>query len=96
MNGKTTTSGAASGLTNGVAYAVAVAATDGVENVGLLSQVVCGTPAPVDGFFDEYRKAGGQGGGGFCGVAQGSTPGAAWALLAAAGAMCIRRRRRAK
>ncbi|WP_438028384.1 hypothetical protein [Sorangium sp. So ce233] len=61
-------SGAAEGLTNGNPYVVGVAAYDGVGNAGPLSALACGTPTEVDGFFEKYREAGGQAGGGFCSV----------------------------
>jgi hypothetical protein len=64
---QSTTQGLAQGLTNFVRYAVAVAGYDDVGNVGPLSGLACGMPEPVDDFFDLYRKAGGQAGGGFCG-----------------------------
>lgn len=44
VNGAATTSGWVEGLTVGTRYAVAVAGFDGVQNTGLLSDVVCGTP----------------------------------------------------
>jgi hypothetical protein len=60
----------ASGLTNGVAYSVAVAATDRYFNVGKLSNVECQTPQPITSFYEAYRNAGGTGGGGFCSISQ--------------------------
>ncbi|WP_438019300.1 hypothetical protein WMF18_09605 [Sorangium sp. So ce315] len=60
--------GSAGGLTNGKRYVVGVAAYDGVGNAGPLSALACGTPVAVDGFFEKYREAGGQAGGGFCSV----------------------------
>jgi hypothetical protein len=56
-------------LKNGVRYAVAVTLADGVGNESVLSNVACGSPAEVTGFFEAYRAAGGQGGGGFCSFA---------------------------
>jgi hypothetical protein len=84
----------ATGLVNGVVYAVAVAAVDTVGNSGPLSQVACGTPQPVNDFFELYRQAGGKGGGGFCALGADPKPGAAWLLGIALGALAIRRRRR--
>ena len=55
------------GLQDGVFYNVAVAAVDGVGNVGPLSNVVCGEPVPVSDFWDRYWEAGGRAGG-FCSV----------------------------
>ena len=60
--------GQAKGLTPGVEYAVGVAGRDKVGNVGKLSVLACGSTEPVDDFFDIYRRAGGQAGGGFCGM----------------------------
>ncbi|WP_437638344.1 hypothetical protein [Sorangium sp. So ce854] len=60
--------GSAGNLTNGERSAVAVAAYDIVGNAGPLSALACGTPVAVDGFFEKYREAGGQAGGGFCSV----------------------------
>jgi hypothetical protein len=67
--GETTseTSGIAANLQLGAYYAVAVAGYDLVGNVGDLSELACGTPEPVDDFFEIYRKSGGEAGGGFCG-----------------------------
>lgn len=56
----------ASGLTNGVAYACGVAGYDKLENLGTLSNILCGTPRPVLDYFEAYRRAGGGAGGGFC------------------------------
>jgi hypothetical protein len=53
-------------LTNGVNYAVGVAGQDNIGNAGLLSSVECGTPIPLDDFFELYSRRGGPGGGGFC------------------------------
>lgn len=91
------TSGKVSGLKNGVRYSVAVAAVDGVGNVGKLSNVTCATPSPVDDFFKVYRDAGGQAGGGFCTVTGGVGHGAGLAGLVFVGLAAlgstIRRRR---
>ena len=54
------------GLVQGVEYVIAVAAYDQVHNQGVLSELGCGTAEPVSDFFDRYRQAGGQAGGGFC------------------------------
>ncbi|WP_438009466.1 hypothetical protein WME89_12790 [Sorangium sp. So ce321] len=64
-----TGAGEAEGLQNGVPYAVGVAAYDSVGNSGVLSNIACGVPVDVDSFFELYREAGGQAGGGFCSVA---------------------------
>jgi hypothetical protein len=82
----------ADGLTNFVTYAVAVAATDSVGNSGVLSAVVCGTPEPIDDFYELYTRAGGKGGGGFCALGADPANGVALLLLAACGALFVRRR----
>jgi hypothetical protein len=69
--GGSVTSGQTSALTNGVSYAVAVAAQDLFKNYGPLSDSTCARPEPVTGFFEAYRDAGGQGGGGFCSIGAG-------------------------
>ncbi len=86
--------GDATGLINGVNYAAAVAAYDAVGNVGPLSQVACGTPKPVDDFFQMYRNAGGKGGGGFCALGADPAPAAGALLLGALGLLAARRRQR--
>jgi hypothetical protein len=53
-------------LENSVNYAVAVATEDDANNVGVLSKLACATPQDITGFFEAYRAAGGQAGGGFC------------------------------
>ncbi|WP_437613323.1 hypothetical protein WMF20_11815 [Sorangium sp. So ce834] len=55
-------------IANGKPYVVGVAAYDLVGNAGPLSELSCATPVDVDGFFEKYRDAGGQAGGGFCSV----------------------------
>ncbi len=53
-------------LVQGVEYVIAVAAYDQVHNLGVLSELGCGTAEPVSDFFDAYRDAGGEAGGGLC------------------------------
>lgn len=53
-------------LANGTTYAVAVAGQDNIGNAGITSNIVCGTPIPLDDFFELYSRRGGLGGGGFC------------------------------
>ena len=64
----TGTKGTITGLTNGVAVVVALAAFDDVGNVGKLSELQCGTPAPVNSFLRVYECKGGlkDSGCGFC------------------------------
>lgn len=81
-------------LQNGVKYAVAITFSDQVGNESVLSNVACGTPAEVTGFFEAYRAAGGQGGGGFCSFAPARRAAVPLALaLLIAGAAFARRRR---
>jgi hypothetical protein len=83
------------GLRNGNYYNVAVAAVDALGNVGPLSNVECAEPVPVNDFWRDYYRAGGQAGGGFCsarGVGEPSgTDGIG--LIVAAGAVALLRRR---
>ena len=92
-----TTEAEAGGLQNGVLYAVGVASVDNFENPGALSTLSCATPENVTGFFEAYREAGGEGGGGFCSVgAAPSRLAAAFVALAALGLAVRRRRGRAE
>lgn len=72
--GKTTGRGArkgqGDGLTNDVTYAVGVASRDTVFNDGRISEVLCLTPKEVTTFFEAYKNAGGEGGGGLCGISR--------------------------
>ena len=90
---ETSTNGEATGLVNGQTYAVAVASVDNYGNVGVLSSIACGTPEPVTGFFEAYRDAGGQAGGGYCAMNAGkSRLSAALVGLALLGLVFRRRR----
>lgn len=53
-------------LQNGKVYAVSVAATDALGNVGRLSDPICETPEETNDFWQNYKNAGGGSGGGFC------------------------------
>lgn len=80
-------------LQNGTLYAVGIAAVDKFGNPGQLSNVVCATPEPINGFFEEYRAAGGKGGGGFCSFSRTSAAQGLWLTAAAlAGVLFVRRR----
>ncbi len=92
--GKFATQVQADDLTNFQTYALAVSAVDTVGNSGVLSTVVCGSPQPVDDFFELYRRAGGKGGGGFCAIGANPAPGVLALLAGALGALMVRRRRR--
>lgn len=86
-------------LINGTTYAIAIASLDGVNNIGPLSQIRCGTPLRTNDFFDAYKNAGGQAGDGcgLCSVGGDSRPsflalvGPALALAALAGRRSRRR-----
>jgi hypothetical protein len=47
-------------------YVYAVAAVDVLGNVGPPGNVQCGTPGPLDDFWDRYTTDGGLAGGGYC------------------------------
>jgi hypothetical protein len=68
-------------LTNFTTYAVAVAATDAFNNVGPLSEPFCEMPEPTTDFWDQYRAAGGQAGGGFCALNAVGMPAGSGAVL---------------
>ncbi|MCA9644953.1 MAG: hypothetical protein H6718_27760 [Polyangiaceae bacterium] len=87
------TSGTVKDLANGTEYTVGVAAVDDLGNVGTLSDLACATPEPVDDFYEVYRRAGGEGGNGYCSINQSSAPGMLGLVLVAMGALVWRRRR---
>ena len=60
-----TTSATIKDLTNWLPTNVAIASVDAAGNAGPLSDVACGTPEPVDGFDEVYRRSGGTAGDGF-------------------------------
>lgn len=63
------TSAYAPDLQNGRRYAVGITAVDRLGNESPLSNVLCNSPREVYTFFEDYRAAGGDGGGGFCSFA---------------------------
>jgi hypothetical protein len=79
-------------LENNVTYEVAVAGVDNFYNVGLLSESTCEAPQLVTDFYEAYREAGGQGGGGFCAIGAGRSRG--FAAFLALGALALYARRR--
>jgi hypothetical protein len=87
------TEGEATGLRNGQLYAVAVATVDKLGNVGPLSEIECGSPKPVTDFFEAYRNAGGEAGGGFCAIGHHRESGALVFMLGALVMWIVRRRR---
>ena len=92
------TRGSITGLENGKAFVVAVAAVDEVGNVGKLSELACGVPQPVSSILRAYECGGGLGatGCGFCSV--GGDQGVSYAALVSAGlfvfGFAVRRSRR--
>ncbi|MEP7121832.1 MAG: hypothetical protein ABJE95_13010 [Byssovorax sp.] len=74
-----------SSLVNGKAYVVAMAAYDDVGNVGKLSELKCGAPAPVDSILRVYQCTGGfkDSGCGFCSM--GGDRGGSFAALVSGG-----------
>lgn len=89
---------ATKGVVNGKSYVVGVAAYDQVGNAGPLSALSCATATDVDGFFEQYRDAGGQAGGGFCSI-EGPVGAGRWAAaplaaVAAGAALGLWRRSR--
>jgi hypothetical protein len=80
------------GLTNGVYYAVAIAAVDQNGNSGLLSNVACLDPEETRDFFDTYAADGGSGGGGYCAYGAGSRDGALAAVAGLAALALVGRR----
>ncbi|MBI2393088.1 MAG: hypothetical protein HYV09_26120 [Deltaproteobacteria bacterium] len=73
-----------SGLTNEVAYAVALGTTDRQGNSGPLSEVACGMPKQTDDFYTVYRRAGGGAGGGWFACSMGTGAKASFGLLGSA------------
>jgi hypothetical protein len=94
VTGMAIDSGTATGRSNGVEYAVGVAAIDNFGNVGKLSELACATPKEVTGFFEAYRAAGGQAGGGFCSFAPARRGTAAFGVVLLLGGLALVRRRR--
>jgi hypothetical protein len=81
-------------LENGSTYVVAIAAEDTAYNVGVLSELACGTPQDVTGFYEAYRDAGGEAGGGFCSFAPARHGALAAAVASLVAACALLRRRR--
>jgi hypothetical protein len=90
---KTATSANATNLVNMVPYNVAVASTDTYRNVGVISAPACAIPQPVTGFFEAYRNAGGEGGGGFCSFSRHARPVLLLTVLGLGLGLVLRRRR---
>jgi hypothetical protein len=83
-------------LVNYEVYACGVAGIDEFGNLGALSELTCGAPVEVTGYFDAYRAAGGRAGGGYCSFGRaGFTAVVGAPFVLAALAALLRRRRRA-
>lgn len=72
------------GLDNDYYYAVAVAGRDVHGNTGPLSVIGCEAPGATLDFWERYREAGGQGGGGYCAYGHGPAGAASVVGLVAA------------
>jgi hypothetical protein len=81
-------------LENFKEYAVALAAIDQFGNVGPLSSVFCETPEPTTDFWENYKNAGGEAGGGICSVEGVGLPAGGVAVTAFFGLALIGTRRR--
>jgi hypothetical protein len=92
VTGRSSRNGQAEDLANNTTYAVAVSSLDAVGNSGELSVVACITPKPVTTFYEGYKNAGGQGGGGFCQFGHLGQNALTWLVLGA-GLLVLRRRR---
>lgn len=73
-------------LQNDSTYAVAVVATDSFGNTGSPSGLKCETPEETNDFWERYKLAGGEAGGGFCTTA---APGAGAGLAATLGPLLL-------
>lgn len=97
IEGSTATEAVVTGLKIGYPYWIAMAARDGFKNNGAASDASCGVPVPVTDFWDLYKGAGGQAGGGYCALERvGGRTGAGALGLALAGvaSLAVARRRR--
>lgn len=73
-------------LQNGSTYAVAVVATDSFGNTGSPSGLKCEMPEETNDFWERYKQAGGEAGGGFCTTA---APGAGAGVAATLGPLLL-------
>jgi hypothetical protein len=94
VNGTTNGAGTIAGLTNGVSYAVAVAAFDQFGNTGALSSVACSTPQPIDDFWKVYSQNGA--GAGSCALDVVGTQGSPAAVAVVVTVFVLRRRKKAE
>ncbi len=81
-------------LENDTYYAIAVAGQDIHGNTGPLSDIACEAPGATKDFWDRYRAAGGQGGGGYCAYGGGSA--GALGVLGLVAALSLVGRRRGR
>jgi hypothetical protein len=68
-------------LDNGEAYFFRVVALDDYDNVSDLSEELEAQPIPVNDFFEQYKEAGGQETGGYCGISDTPSPWSAFLVL---------------
>ena len=96
LSGSESKQATVTGLTNDVPYTFAVAATDLLGNVGPIAVFPCGTPAPIDDFWNKYKEAGGAAGGTFCALEEvgAPVPGTLAGLTLIVAAIALVRRRR--
>jgi hypothetical protein len=87
--GTTATSITASPVENGKTVAVAIAAEDSFGNIGQLSDPICQFGEETGDFWNRYRQAGGDSGGGFCSVVGAGMPTGSFAALGIAVALAI-------
>jgi hypothetical protein len=83
-------------LENFKTYAVSVAATDALGNVGRLSDPICETPEPTNDFWQNYKNAGGGSGGGFCSTSGPGLPLGSASVVGVAVALVLSTLRRTK
>lgn len=82
-------------LTNNTVYAIAVAATDAFDNVGPLSAIQCEYPEVTNDFWQDYKNAGGNAGGG-CAVSSETPVGTIVVLGSSMAVLIVTLRRRRK
>lgn len=98
VTGATSADAPTKDLVNGARYAIGVLAIDDAGNLGGLSSVTCATPQAVTDFYEAYREAGGEAGGGFCSFtpSQGGPRAAGWGFALALIGLRLRRGKRSR
>ncbi|MBX3190662.1 MAG: hypothetical protein KF819_26920 [Labilithrix sp.] len=94
--GTTATSISAAPIDNNTIVAIAIAAEDSFGNVGELSDPLCQFGEETGDFWNRYRQAGGESGGGFCAIGPDGMPAASFAALGVAivvGMSIVRRKK---